>query len=129
MGSVINREEVLKKAIRVSEFDEGGWERLLRAVPVDEIEQLQDISDEEFKAEAKRRGYRLTKITPYVSLLPCVCGNDTINCWVRNDHNLYYSCPSCGLASEDGKSIRGAKINWNKLIDKRIEEKMKCESK
>jgi hypothetical protein len=93
------------------------------------VHALNACTDEEFKAEAKRRGYRLTKITPGVSLLSCVCGNDRINCWVRNNHNFYYSCPSCGLASEDGNSIRGAKINWNKLIDKRIEEKMKCESR
>jgi hypothetical protein len=37
-NDLIRRSALLGKAIRVSEFDEGGWERVLRAVPVEEIE-------------------------------------------------------------------------------------------
>ena len=36
-NDLIRRSELLKKAIRVSEFDDG-WERVLRAVPVLDIE-------------------------------------------------------------------------------------------
>lgn len=43
MNDLISRAELLKKAIRVSEFDEGGWERVLRAVPVEDIEAAEAV--------------------------------------------------------------------------------------
>ena len=43
-NDLIGRSELLKKAIRVSEFDEGGWERILRAVPVEEIEAAEAVA-------------------------------------------------------------------------------------
>ena len=40
---LIRRSGLLEKAIRVSEFDEGGWERTLRAVPVEDIEAAEAV--------------------------------------------------------------------------------------
>lgn len=42
-NDLISREALLKKSIRVSEFDEGGWEVVLRAVPVEEIEAAEAV--------------------------------------------------------------------------------------
>lgn len=42
-NDLISRSELLKKSIRVTETDEGGWERVLRAVPVEEIEKAEAV--------------------------------------------------------------------------------------
>ena len=42
-NDLISRSELLGKAIRVTETDEGGWERVLRAVPVEEIEKAEAV--------------------------------------------------------------------------------------
>ena len=78
-------------------------------------------SDEEFKVEAKRRGYNLIKRQPYVKLLPCVCGRKRIDLWHSAGNNKHYACPNCDTIAEKGKTTHQAKLNWNKLI----EEKMK----
>ena len=85
---------------------------------------LQSVSDEEFKAEAKRRGYNLIKIQPYVKLLPCVCGRKRIGSWMTQGRMKYYRCDDCGLGAAPARSDRQAKIFWNEMI----EEKMKDES-
>lgn len=77
-------------------------------------------TDEEFKAEAKRRGYNLIKIPEKVKLLPCVCGRRRLVLWWGN-HGESYACPICGSEGESGKNNRQARLNWNKMI----EEKMK----
>jgi hypothetical protein len=85
------------------------------------VENRPTITDEEFKVEAKRRGYNLIKIPEKVTLLPCVCGSE------RRDRVFvmrgfeYYSCATCGLVAKEGKSTREARLNWNAMI----EEKMK----
>lgn len=43
MDVYVRKSDLLKKAIRVSEFDEGGWERVLRAVPVEDIEAAEAV--------------------------------------------------------------------------------------
>ena len=43
-NDLISRSALLKNAIRVSELDEGGWERILRAVPVEDIEAAEAVS-------------------------------------------------------------------------------------
>lgn len=42
-NDLISRSALLKKAVRVSEFDEGGWEVVLRAVSVDDIEAAEAV--------------------------------------------------------------------------------------
>lgn len=80
-------------------------------------------SDEEFKAEAERRGYRLQKKPEMVKFLPCVCGCKRRIRWYRyvDPTGYSYECENCGLKSEHGKTQKLAKANWNAMI----EEKMK----
>lgn len=79
-------------------------------------------TDEEFKAEAKRRGYNLIKIPENVKLLPCVCGNEKHHRVFIMSGLQYYSCRECGLVAEDGKTERQAKLNWNKMIEEKMKE-------
>lgn len=85
---------------------------------------IQSATDEEFKAEAKRRGYNIIKKPEPVKLLPCVCGTGRrkVEQWV-NAYGRYYKCDNCGLESFVGRSERKAKLYWNRLIE--IERKIK----
>lgn len=120
MSDLISRSAMIKEIERRKALLIGG-----KTVPVDSIirfaEHRPTITDEEFKAEAKRRGYNLIKIPEPVKLLPCVCGNDKHHRVFIMSGLQYYSCQKCGLVAEDGKTERQAKLNWNKMI----EEKMK----
>ena len=80
------------------------------------------MTDEEFKAEARRRGYKLIKVpekVETVKLLPCICGRKLIRQWCgsRNHVNFtFYACPRCELRALDAESERQARINWNAKI-------------
>ena len=90
---------------------------------------LKDATEEQFKAEAKRRGYNLIKIpekVKKVKLQPCVCGRKQISCFVtvmpgQSMDFEFYKCDKCGLTANLGGTNQQAKLNWNKMI----EEKMK----
>ena len=82
---------------------------------------LSDITDAEFKVEAKRRGYNLIKKPEPIKLLPCVCGRKRLEQMWCTYNWSYFRCPKCMIYSEKGKNDRQAKLNWNKMI----EEKMK----
>ena len=84
---------------------------------------LKDATDEEFKAEAKRRGYNLIKIPEKVKLLPCVCGAGRRK--VEQWHTVtgrYYKCDNCGLESFVGRSERKAKLLWNATIERKMKD-------
>lgn len=81
---------------------------------------LKDATEEQFKAEAKRRGYNLIKIPEKVTMLPCVCGSKRINSWYSMGLTQFI-CTKCGLPSSWEKNERQAKLSWNAMI----EEKMK----
>lgn len=81
------------------------------------VKALSEVTDEEFKAEAKRRGYNIIKIPEKVTLLPCICGSERrTRVFIMRGHE-YYTCVKCGLVAKDGKSNREAKLNWNKMIE------------
>ena len=84
------------------------------------IEMCAAISDEEFKVEAKRRGYNISKIPEKVALLPCICGSTKRRLWYYNGMG-FYKCIKCDVASKGAKTDRQRKLNWNAMI----EEKMK----
>lgn len=79
---------------------------------------IQSMDDIEFRSEARRRGFRLVKIKPNVSikLSPCVCGRKKIDRWWTIDNEFLYSCPNCFLRSEPDKTVDQAKLNWNNMI-------------
>lgn len=79
--------------------------------------ELLELSDEEFKVEAKRRGYNLIKIPEKVKLLPCVCGGKKLKTWYVPGKKQFYECPNCGLRSEPATMIRQMNLNWNKMIE------------
>lgn len=89
------------------------------------VKVLSELSDEEFKAEAKRRGYNLIKIpekVEKVKLLPCVCGRKKITCWVtvmpgQSMDFEFYKCEKCGLTANLSTNNHQARLNWNKMIE------------
>ena len=84
---------------------------------------LLELTDEEFKAEAKRRGYNLIKIPEKVTLLPCVCGSERRTRVFIMSGKEYYKCTKCGLWAKNGKSNREAKLKWNKMIEEVLNER------
>lgn len=86
---------------------------------------LLELTDEEFKAEAKRRGYNLIKIPEKVTLLPCVCGKKKLRTWYVPGKKQFYECPNCGLRSEPATMIRQMNLNWNKMIKEKRNEASK----
>lgn len=87
------------------------------------VKVLLELTDEEFKAEAKRRGYNLIKIPEKVKLLPCVCGRKRITEWYHQGHKIFYACPDCDLHSDWATTRLQAKLNWNKLVEEQANER------
>ena len=93
------------------------------------LDTMEGATDEEFKAEAKRRGYNLIKIpekVKKVKLQPCVCGRKQITCFVtvapgQSMDFEFYKCDKCGLTANLSATNHQARLNWNAMI----EEKMK----
>ena len=77
---------------------------------------------DELKTEAEKLGYRLVKNQPYIKLLPCTCGRKIIKEWYDAGFwagdKYFYACPRCGKKSPPAKTIRGARIAWNEMIEK-----------
>ena len=86
---------------------------------------LRSVDDFAFRAEAKRRGYRLIKIPEKkkkLALLPCVCGRKSITCFVtvmpgRSMDYEFYKCDKCGLTANISANNHQARLNWNKMIE------------
>lgn len=81
------------------------------------------MTDEEFRAEAKARGYKLIKIseTENVKLLPCTCGKKS-TCEIFTEGAVLRRCNGCGREAPAHKTSRGAKQNWNKMVEGRVVE-------
>lgn len=84
------------------------------------MEIIQSMSDDEFKAEAKRRGYNLIARHEPVKRLPCVCGNKRPELWNGSNRTVHYECANCGLKAERAKSDREAVIRWNEAVKERM---------
>ena len=68
---------------------------------------------EELKEEAKAKGYKLIKASPYIKLLPCKCGRKRLDQWFVTDGGTFFRCPNCGTRAPEGKTEREARKNWN----------------
>lgn len=82
---------------------------------------------DELKAEAKKQGYRLIKITPTVKILPCpVCGSKRTAEWLRmRDGGGYIRrCYNynCDFEGDWAKTANEAKRKWNETVLKHQKE-------
>lgn len=75
-NDLISRSELLAKSIRVTETDEGGWERVLRAVPVEEIEKAEAVKIE---GDLISRDALLRRVRSYAESKVCSEGLETAN--------------------------------------------------
>lgn len=73
---------------------------------------------EELKREADKLGYRLVKKP--VKLLKCTCGTKPVQWWLYDD-TYCYECPNCDKKSEIRKDPKDAKLEWNRMIEKEME--------
>lgn len=99
-GDLISRAALLKKASRVTETDEGGWERVLRAVPVEEIEAAEAVD-----AASVVHGQWIEHESSYDGELECA------HCHARFDGEIWYMqmdyrgwpkfCPNCGAKMDE----------------------------
>lgn len=80
-----------------------------------DVRDIPAVSNEEFEAEAKRRGYKLIKPTQKVKLFPCPCTNKKPTEWF-GAHGIFYKCDYCGVRSDPASRVSQAKKNWNALI-------------
>ena len=83
-NDLISRSELLKKSIRVTETDEGGWERVLRAVPVEEIEKAEAVD-----AAPVVHGRWISQDSTYTKYQCSACKE-------RNFDGVGRYCPNCG---------------------------------
>lgn len=73
---------------------------------------------EELKAEAKAKGYNLIPVKKQEKFLPCTCGCNRREHWIRwvdDGTETILKCCKCGK-SASGMSEAEAKRNWNEMI-------------
>ena len=71
---------------------------------------------EELKAEAKKQGYRLTKIKKYQSLKRCNCGNRPVLWNSDCPKGFFYWCENCDTKSPIATGASQAKKLWNQMF-------------
>lgn len=82
-----------------------------------------ELSVEELKRLAKKKGYKLIPITKVEKLLPCTCGRQRRE--TRLDvktRRLVLVCPKCGRRAI-GETEKEVRENWNKGIRDQMEAK------
>ena len=75
---------------------------------------------EELKSEANKLGYNLVKKREYIKFLPCTCGCNRREHWVRSyidsdEIKVLLVCAKCGR-EVDGKNLDAAKRAWNESV-------------
>ena len=87
-------------------------------------EKGQTMTYEQLKAVAKEHGYNLTPIKPYVKFLPCTCGSNHRETWLKwngEEEIITYMCKRCGKKAS-GIGYADAKRNWNNMIRSETDE-------
>lgn len=105
-NDLISRSGLLAKSIRVTETDEGGWERVLRAVPVEEIEKAEAVDAEpvvygEFVAV---RVEHIPFITATVKRCK-TCGTEFVLLF-RGPTMASSFCPRCGARKKEADNAQ-----------------------
>lgn len=73
---------------------------------------------DELKSEAEKHGYNLIPKKKYEKFIPCTCGCNRREHWVRfvdDGIETTFKCCKCGK-SASGMSEAEARSNWNKMI-------------
>ena len=94
MTEYIDREQALKQQIKVTEYDEGGWDNTIYAVPVDVLRKLPAAD-----VEKVRHGH-------WIYHAPNRIADDYVECSSCGRYvyeNALY-CPNCG-AKCDGRMV------------------------
>lgn len=74
---------------------------------------------EELKKEAAKLGYNIIKKQEYIRFKPCVCGCNRRTHWYSYENTVFFECNNCGLKSPIGLDEKEAKLNWNKMIEEK----------
>ena len=70
----------------------------------------------ELKVEAKKQGYRLTKIPERIIMLPCpICGSKRTAQWF-GPFGTFRKCYDCDFRGDSAKTYNEAKKKWNEAI-------------
>ena len=78
---------------------------------------------EELKKEAAKLGYNIIKKQEDIRFKPCVCGcNRRKHCYSYGN-TVSFECKNCGLTSPKGSDEREAKLNWNKMIEEKTNDR------
>lgn len=93
---------------------------ILPNISAEVVRSMPTMTDEELKAEARRRGYTLVPKPPkQIKLIPCKCGRKAgFERWYDGafgGNKVSFRCPNCGAKSESARSERTARQNWNKM--------------
>lgn len=82
-----------------------------------------EITDNEFRAMARERGYELRKHKEPMYILPCpVCDTKRTRIWMTPRSNsesrwMYYRiCSKCGFEGHLAKTRELSKISWNDAV-------------
>ena len=90
----IEREAVLKEQKTFTEYDEGGWDAAVRAVPVEAIKNIPAAD----VVEVKHGRWKEVHRTPF--------GSSCYQCSVCEGYMPYYNgykyCPNCGAKMDGG---------------------------
>ena len=70
---------------------------------------------DELKAEAKKQGYGLHQLQPYVPIRRCRCGRKPHRLMSIGGHDMY-KC-DCGLKTGWQRSDKEARKVWNKMME------------
>lgn len=73
------------------------------------------MTTEELKAEAKKQGYGIHKLQPYVPIKRCKCGKKPM-LQTSISGAKKYVCANCGLHTSWYKSDKAARLAWNGLV-------------
>lgn len=74
---------------------------------------------EELKKEAAKLGYSIIKKQEYIRFKPCICGCNNRKHWYSYGNSVFFECTNCGLKSPIGLDEKEAKLNWNKMIEEK----------
>lgn len=71
---------------------------------------------DELKVEAKKQGYRLTKIPERIVMLPCpVCGSKRLHQWF-GPLGTFRKCFNCYFRGDSARTDNEAKKKWNEAV-------------